>query len=143
MLRHGEKTGTQNTIRHYNFVLRIQRSKQMPACTTPPARAADWLAPGFLLIVSVAMAAWLGLRPVADQPALAWFSPRVSADRAVVAAASAGALIIDRGRLPTSLVLQPDPIDGIARLHDAGAWLVVNAEFFGGCRGRRPTGDQS
>jgi hypothetical protein len=114
----------------------------MSACTTRPTRAADWLAPGLLLIVSVAMAAWLGLRPIADQPVLAWFSPRVSADQAVLAAASTGALIIDRGRLPTSVVIKPSPFDGLARLHDAGAWLVVNAEFFGGCLGRRSTGDE-
>jgi len=78
------------------------------------------LAPLSLLLVTVAMTGWVALRPVDDQPALAWFSPRLSADQALVAAAGAGARLIDRGGLPTSVVVLPDPIDGLARLRDSG-----------------------
>ncbi len=94
---------------------------------------AAWLPAALLFAISVAMSGWLALRPAAGQPALAWFPPALSADRAVDAAAHAGALIIDRGPIPTSLVVQPDARDGIARLRAAGAWLVVNARFIGGC----------
>jgi hypothetical protein len=93
--------------------------------------AAAWLPATLLLIVSVAMSGWLALRPVAGEPTLVWFPPGVSADRALDAAARADALIIDRGPVPTSLVVQPDARNGIVRLRAAGAWLVVNARFFG------------
>jgi hypothetical protein len=99
-------------------------------------RAADWLPAVLLLIVTIVMAGWLTLRPDADRPALAWFSPLLSADQAMRAASAAGARVIDRGRLPTSLVVQPDATDGLARLREAGAWLIVNAQAFGGCGGR-------
>ena len=98
--------------------------------------AADWLPAALLLCVTVVMAGWLMLRPDADRPVLAWFSPRLSADQALAAAAAAGARVIDHGRLPTSLIVLPDGIDGVARLRTAGAWLVVNARNLGGCGGR-------
>lgn len=81
-------------------------------------RAADWLPAALLLIVTIVMAVSLMLRPDADRPALAWFSPLLSADQAMRAASAAGALVIDRGRLPTSLVVRPDQTDGLARLRD-------------------------
>jgi hypothetical protein len=104
-------------------------------------RAIDWLPGALLLIVTVAMAGGLVLQPDADRPALAWFSPLLSADQAVQAAASAGARIIGHGRLPTSLVVQPDETDGLARLRAAGAWLVVNARIAGGCGLRLEPGE--
>jgi hypothetical protein len=99
-------------------------------------RPADWLPAALLLVVTIVMAGWLMLRPDAARPALAWFSPLLSADQAMWAASAAGARIIDRGRLPTSLVVQPGETDGLARLREAGAWLIVNAQAFGGCGGR-------
>jgi hypothetical protein len=104
-------------------------------------RAADWLPAALLLAVTVAMTGGLMLLPEPGRPSLVWFSPLVSADQALAAAAFAGARIIDHGRLPTSLVVQPDEIDGLARLRAAGAWLIVNAQTFGGCDGRPQLGD--
>lgn len=88
--------------------------------------AAGWIA---LAILS------LQVRPGAAVVAVA-FPPWWSTQQVFEAAGSAKAAIVRATALPTLLVVRPDDHDGLAQLHDAGAWLVMDAQAVSACIGR-------
>jgi hypothetical protein len=88
--------------------------------------AAGWIA---LVILT------LQVRPGATVVAVA-FPPWWSTQQVFEAAGSAKAAIVRATALPTLLVVRPDDHDGLARLHDAGAWLVMDAQAVSACFGR-------
>jgi hypothetical protein len=77
----------------------------------------------------------LQVRPGATVVAVA-FPPWWSTQQVFHAAGSARAAIVRGTALPTLLVVRPDDHDGLARLHDAGAWLVMDAQAISACFGK-------
>jgi hypothetical protein len=101
--------------------------------TTPPKWPA-WLNAMALLIASFTAIAALSLqvRPGSDVVAVA-FPPWWSAGQSVAAAASADAAVVRMTALPSLLVVRPDGADGLARLHSAGGWLVMDPQALAAC----------
>jgi hypothetical protein len=105
--------------------------------TIPIRRWAAWsnaaalLAAGWIAIAILT----LQVRPGAAVVAVA-FPPWWSTQRAFEAAGAAKAAIVRATALPTLLVVRPDDHDGLARLHDAGAWLVMDAQAISACFGK-------
>ena len=93
-----------------------------------------WLnATGLLIASFVGMAALsLQARPGAEIVAVA-FPPWWSAQRIFTAAASANAAIVRITAIPSILVVQPDKSDGLARLHESGAWLAIDPQAVAAC----------
>ena len=98
------------------------------------SRWSPWVAASGLLIASfVAMAALsLQVRPGTEIVAVA-FPPWWSAQRIFAATASADAAIVRITAIPSLLVVQPDGHDGLARLHEAGAWLAIDPQAVAAC----------
>ena len=98
-------------------------------------RRSAWPTALLLLLASALGTAWLGLRPPATvgAPIAAVFPPWWEAGRAFAAAASAGGAIIRKGAWSNILVVTSGEGDLPHRLHDAGAWLLVNPTALGGC----------
>src|SRR5262245_27818361 len=101
---------------------------------TSTSRWRDWLAPAGLLAASwIAVAALtLQVRPDTDVVAVA-FPPWWDTNRAITAAASAGAAIVRMTAVPSLLIVKPDGQDGMARLHNAGAWLAMDPQAIAAC----------
>jgi|SRR5579871_6695955 len=98
------------------------------------SRWPHWLCPVALLLVSWIWVAALTLRADPRNEVVAViFPPWWSAERAMAAAAAGGASIIRAGGLNAILIAQPSAINGLERLRDAGAWLVVNSVGVGAC----------
>src|SRR6202012_4641990 len=93
-----------------------------------------WLNATALLIASVIAVAALSLqvRPGTEIVAVA-FPPWWSTEHAFRAAASADAAIVRMTTLPSLLVVRPDRRDGLARLHQAGAWFAINPQAIAAC----------
>ena len=93
-----------------------------------------WLnATGLLIASFVGMAALsLQARPGAEIVAVA-FPPWWSAQRIFTAAASANAAIVRTTAIPSIVVVQPDRRDGLARLHESGAWLAIDPQAIAAC----------
>ena len=93
-----------------------------------------WLNATALLIASfVAIAALsLQVRPGTEIVAVA-FPPWWSTEQAFRAAASADAAIVRTTAVPSLLVVRPDQPDGLARLHHAGVWLVMDPQAIAAC----------
>jgi hypothetical protein len=72
-----------------------------------------------------------GPRPA--RPVAVLFPPWWSAERSVAAAARAELAILRFGGLPGIVVLAPLTPFAAARLRQAGAWLVLDAEAGSGC----------
>jgi hypothetical protein len=87
-----------------------------------------------LLVASwIAVAALtLQVRPGAEIVAVA-FPPWWSAERAFVAAALAEAAIVRTTAVPSVLVVRPDQREGLARLREAGVWLVIDPQAIAAC----------
>ena len=104
------------------------------ANTIPKSRWPAWLNAAALLIVSFAAIAALSLqiRPGAEIVAVA-FPPWWSAQRALLAAASADAAIVRMTAVPSLLVVRPDGHDGLSRLRKAGVWLVIDPQTVAAC----------
>lgn len=86
-----------------------------------------------LLLLSAIAVAWLDLRPRPDRPIAVVFPPWWRAAAVFRAAAHAEGVIIRTGAWPTILVVQsPDPMFQ-ARLRNAGAVLLLDAQALGGC----------
>ncbi|MFC4840614.1 hypothetical protein ACFPFP_19440 [Bradyrhizobium sp. GCM10023182] len=92
------------------------------------------------------LAGWIALailtlqvRPGATVVAVA-FPPWWSTQQVFQAAGSAQASIVRATALPTLLVVRPDDHDGLTRLHDAGAWFVMDAQAVSACFGGLPDG---
>jgi hypothetical protein len=103
----------------------------------PPGRWPAWINASALLLACWIVLAILTLqvRPGATVVAAAfppWWSPR----QVFQAAATAEADIVRDTALPTLLVVRPDDHDGLSRLHEAGAWFVVDAQAVSACFGR-------
>jgi len=102
-------------------------SRRWPAWTNAAALlVAGWIALAILT---------LQVRPGATVVAVA-FPPWWSTQQVFQAAGSAQASIVRATALPTLLVVRPDDHDGLTRLHDAGAWFVMDAQAVSACFGR-------
>ena len=104
------------------------------ANTIPKLRWPAWLNAALLLITSFAVITALSLqvRPDAEVVAVA-FPPWWNSQRAFLAAASADAAIVRVTAVPSLLVVRPDRHDGLARLHEAGVWLVLDPRAITAC----------
>jgi hypothetical protein len=102
--------------------------------TIPATRWPNWLNAAALLIASwIAIAALsLQARTGAEVVAVA-FPPWWSTQQVFLAAASANAAIIRGTALSSLLVVRPEGHDGRARLHKAGAWLIMDPEAVAAC----------
>jgi hypothetical protein len=104
------------------------------ANTISKLRWPAWLNAALLLIASFAAITALSLqvRPGAEIVAVA-FPPWWNSQRAFLAAASADASIVRTTAVPSLLVVRPDRHDGLARLREAGVWLVVDPQAITAC----------
>ena len=103
----------------------------------PSGRWPAWANATALLVAGWIMLAILTLqvRPGAAVVAVA-FPPWWSTQQVFQAAGSAQASIVRVTALPTLLVVRPDDHDGLTRLHEAGAWFVMDAQAVSACIGR-------
>jgi len=103
----------------------------------PARRWPAWLNATALLIAGWITLAILTLQVRADATVVAVaFPPWWSTQQVFRAAGSAEAAIVGLTALPTLLVVHPDDHDGLVRLHQAGAWLVLDAQAVSACFGR-------
>lgn len=103
----------------------------------PPRRWTAWLNAVVLLVAGWIVIAVLSLQvhPGATVVAVA-FPPWWSAQQVFEAAATAKAEIVRSTALPTLLVVRPDDHGGLARLSEAGAFLVMDAQAIAACFGK-------
>ncbi|CCD86128.1 conserved exported protein of unknown function [Bradyrhizobium sp. ORS 285] len=87
-----------------------------------------------LLIASFVGVAALSLQvhPGREIVAVA-FPPWWSAQRTMLAAASADAALVRTTTFSSLLVVRPGDHDGLARLRQAGAWLVIDPQAVSAC----------
>jgi len=95
------------------------------------ANATGLLVAGWIALVILT----LQVRPGATVVAVA-FPPWWSTQQVFQAAGLAQAAIVRATALPTLLVVRPDDHDGLSRLHEAGAWFVMDAQAVSACFGR-------
>jgi hypothetical protein len=102
--------------------------------TIPKLQWLAWANAGVLLVVSWLAIAGLSLqiRPGAEVVAVV-FPPWWNAQRAFLASASADAAIVRITVVPSLLVVRPNRDDGLTRLRQAGAWLVMNPQAIAAC----------
>jgi hypothetical protein len=102
--------------------------------TISASRWPAWLNAAALLIASwIAIAALsLQVRPGAEIVAVV-FPPWWSAQEVFFAAASADAAIVRMTALPSLLVVRPDDRNGLARLRQAGVWLIMDPQAIAAC----------
>ena len=87
-----------------------------------------------MLLGSLFVAGWLEYRPVrSDAPILGIFSPFAGANGAMQAAIASGANIVAPSPVSFALIVQSDDPEFFARLHRAGAWLLLDATGRGLC----------
>ena len=105
-----------------------------PGKLIPATRRPAWLGAAALLIASwiAVVALSLQVRAGAEVVAVA-FPPWWSTQQALLAAASANASIVRVSALPTLLVVRPDSNGGLSRLHEAGAWLMIDPQAIAAC----------
>jgi hypothetical protein len=106
----------------------------MMAGANIPSPSRAWLNAIALLVASFVGVAALSLqvRPGREIVAVA-FPPWWSAQQAMLAAASADAALVRTTALSSLLVVQLNEDDGLARLRDAGAWLVIDPQAVSAC----------
>ncbi|WP_346016189.1 hypothetical protein [Bradyrhizobium sp. C-145] len=98
------------------------------------ARWPGWLNAAALLIASWSVVAALSLRPrLGAELVAAAFPPWWSAQEAFLATASANAAIVRTTAIPALLVVRPGDHDGLSRLRDAGAWLIIDPQAVAAC----------
>ncbi len=95
--------------------------------------------PAWLNAAALLVASWIAItalslqsRPGTEVVAVA-FPPWWNAQEAFLAAASADAAIVRMTAVPSLLVVRPDRHDGLTRLRDAGAWLVIDPQAVAAC----------
>lgn len=95
-----------------------------------------WLNAAALLVTSWMLIAALSLqvRPGAELVAVA-FPPWWGTEQVFLAAASASAAIVRTTAIPVLLVVRPDDHDGLTRLRQAGAWLMLDPQAVAACLG--------
>ncbi|MDE1900873.1 MAG: hypothetical protein KGI37_04405 [Alphaproteobacteria bacterium] len=92
-----------------------------------------------LLIGSTAILGWMEYRPqYTGSPVFAVFSPFLTADQTRRIAENIGANIVTESRFPFALIVQSDAPYFSRRLHEAGAWMVLDASGRGNCMAMRP-----
>jgi hypothetical protein len=98
--------------------------------------------PAWINAAALLLAGWIALailtlqvRPDATVVAVA-FPPWWSTQQVFHAAGTAEAAVVGLTALPTLLVVRPNDHDGLARLHQAGAWLALDAQAVSACFGR-------
>jgi hypothetical protein len=96
-------------------------------------RRLAWAPALLLLLASAIGTAWLGLQPLDGAPVAAIFPPWWGAERVFTAAASTGGAIVREGAWSNILVVAAPDGDLHHRLHEAGAWLLVNPTTLDGC----------
>ncbi|MVT53218.1 hypothetical protein GPL17_22350 [Bradyrhizobium yuanmingense] len=102
----------------------INRKTQVPS----------WLNAAALLIASwiVIVALSLQVRPGAEVVAVA-FPPWWGTEQVFLAVASANAAIVRTTAISVLLVVRPDDHDGLTRLRQAGAWLMLDPQAVAAC----------
>jgi hypothetical protein len=94
-----------------------------------------------LAAASVLCMAALQAQPRDRTRVAAVFSPWTSAERAFVAVAQAGGLVVRPGVVDAIVVVQGADPDLVDRLYAAGAWAVIDPAAWGGClAGSGPAG---
>jgi hypothetical protein len=101
---------------------------------TIPTRWPAWLNAAALLIAGWMAVAALSLQVPAGAEVVAvafpiWWSTR----QVMMGAASADASIVRTTAVPSLLVVRPGERDGMARLRQAGAWLIVDPRAIAAC----------
>jgi hypothetical protein len=101
---------------------------------TTPTRWPAWLNAAALLIAGWMAVAALSLQVPAGAEVVAvafpiWWSTR----QVMLGAASADASIVRTTAVPSLLVVRPGERDGMARLRQAGAWLIVDPRAIAAC----------
>ena len=91
----------------------------------PRAGLADWLPALALLLTSFVVTAWLDLRPLDDRVVAAVFPPWWDAARSSDAVVAADGAITGWGGLGAIVFARSDQADFPARLHAAGALLLL------------------
>ncbi|BAM92824.1 conserved exported hypothetical protein [Bradyrhizobium oligotrophicum S58] len=87
-----------------------------------------------MLIASFIAVAALSLQVRAGSEVVAVaFPPWWSAQQAMLAAASADAALVRTTTLSSLLVVRPREHDGLARLREAGVWLVIDPQAVSAC----------
>ncbi|GAC1341082.1 MAG: hypothetical protein NVSMB20_17220 [Bradyrhizobium sp.] len=104
------------------------------ARTVTPSHWPAWLNATALLLASVTAvgALTLQVRPGAEVVAAA-FPPWWSPQQIFEAAASADAAIVRTTALPGILVVRPNDREGLSRLRQAGAWLMIDPQAIAAC----------
>lgn len=106
----------------------------MMSGATIPSSSRAWLNAIALLIASFVGVAALSLqvRPGREIVAVA-FPPWWSAQQTMLATASADAALVRTTSLSSLLVVRPGDHDGLARLREAGAWLIIDPQAVSAC----------
>jgi hypothetical protein len=86
-----------------------------------------------MTVASVGLTGMAALGPKPGRPVAAVFPPWWTAERTFNAASLTGGSIVRFGGLASILVLTSGTPDLHARLHDAGAWVLLDAQALGGC----------
>ena len=102
--------------------------------TIPTTRWPAWLNAAALLIAGWMAVAALSLQVPAGADVVAvafpiWWSTR----QVMLGAGSADASIVRTTAVPSLLVVRPGERDGMARLRQAGAWLIVDPRAIAAC----------
>ena len=100
-----------------------------------PARSglAEWLPALALLLASFVVMAWLELRPLDDRVVAAVFPPWWDAARSSDAVAAADGAITGWSRFGSIVFARSDRADFPARLHAAGALLLLEPSHLSFC----------
>jgi hypothetical protein len=85
------------------------------------------------MIASLLGLASLEARPGDSRTVAAIFPPWIGGQSAFGRMAAAGGAVIRAGLIDTILVGHSDDPDFVERLHERGAWLVLDPVAFGGC----------
>jgi hypothetical protein len=88
---------------------------------------------GAMIVASLLPVAWLAAQPRGTAEVAAIFPPWASHERAIVAVAAAGGLVVRRGAFDAILVVHGQDAHFVNRLYAAGAWAVIDPTAFGGC----------
>ena len=99
------------------------------------ARLIDWLPALALLLASFVVMAWLELRPIDDRFVAAIFPPWWGAARSSDAVAAADGAIVGWGGIGAIVLARSDDGDFPARLHAAGALLLLEPSHLMFCGG--------
>ena len=107
----------------------MERAEPIPTSHRPDwLNAAGLLVAGFVAITVLMLAPRAGVEIVAVA-----FPPWWDSQQTLAAAASADAAIVRPTAIPSILVVRPSDHAGLARLHDAGAWMAIDPQAIAAC----------